>query len=231
MFCTKCGNKLQVSDKFCTRCGSKVSPAAEHTAPPPAQTYQATPVQTTPFVQPSQPIFPPAPTVTAQSAEKTLWVLKTNRKLSLLKVIPCYVIFRSGHTILAHLTPEMQKAESARASGEIKENGLGFFKGSAAMMRFWNEYHRKYYSMSVAEIVAECPYNVALENRSLSEVYFKCYSTSTNFDDNSSSTNEGKLYLSQFAAEKIKLTHSQYHDRAIRDLLTGLFGDRLKYRK
>ena len=231
MFCTKCGNKLQMSDKFCTGCGNKVNTVTPQTAPPPAQTYQAPPVQAAPFVQPPHPEYPPSSTMTAQTDEKTLWVLKTNRKLSLLKVIPCYVIFRSGRTILAHLTPEMQKAESARASGEIKENGLGFFKGSAAMMRFWSEYHRKYYSMSVSEILAECHYNVALENMSLSEVYFKCYSTSTNFDDNSSSTNEGKLYLSPFAAEKIKLTHSQYHDRAIRDMLTGLFGDRLKYRK
>ncbi len=147
------------------------------------------------------------------------------------KLISCYVVFFPDRIVLAHLTPERQKAESARVAQESKANGLGFFKGSAAMMRYWADYSNKYYNMDERAILAEDPMNFTIHNSTVSEVLFRCYSTTTDFDDNTTQSSGGNLNFSLTGGEKIKLTHKLHHDKMIRETLTSLFGGRLKYRK
>lgn len=224
MFCRQCGNKLTEGQKFCQSCGCPVSA--------PAQQVQQQPIQQAP-VQPvyQQPEQQPVYQQPVQQGGHAVWVLHATHKVSLLKGVQCYVVFWPDRVILAHLTSELQKAESAKVSAQIKAEGLGFFKGSAAMMKHWATYGRKYETMSEQAILAEEPSNMVIPYISLSEVSFHCYSESTDFEDNSTSVYEGKLHLKLANGETVKLTHHQENAAFVKDTLTNLFGYKLKYKR
>jgi len=149
----------------------------------------------------------------------------------MLKMVACYVVFMKDRAVLAHLTPALQKAESAKVSQDVKEQGMGFFKGSAAMMGYWANYYKKYYGMTSAAILAEDPSNMVLEYKNISQVLFKGFSDNTNFDDGTSNVTQGKLHFTLTNGETIKFMHSQWADKSVREILEGLFGAKLKYRK
>ena len=206
MFCSQCGNQLDSQSVFCTQCGFRLT-TVQHQNQSPAQSYAA----------PTQEIV--------------LWVFNAQRKFSMFKMTPCNIVFMQDKAVLAYLTPELQKAESAKVSQDIKSNGLGFFKGSAAMMRYWADYNKKYYAMGSNAILAEDPSNVVLYYQNITEVLFKGFSETVSTDDSTSSVTQGKLHFSLVGGEVIKFTHSLSSGREVKELFTKLFGAKLRYKR
>ena len=203
MFCSQCGKQIKDGSKFCTFCGTPVATNLE-----------------------PNPSTPPAPT---RSTEKVVWVFRVNHKLKLFKIVPCHVVFMEDKVVFAYLTPELQKSESAKVSQQIKEDKIGFFKGSAAMMRYWADFYKHYYNMSSNEILAEDPSNMMVLNHQIARVTFD--GANVIVDDDDSNTDKGKLYFDIIGQDTLKFTHSQTHDKSIKDVLLQLFGNRLKYKK
>ena len=214
MFCSQCGKEASPNQVFCTQCGQKLA------VMPPVQPAYQPPVQSAYAGQP----------VAGATPDQVVWIISATRHFSMFKVMPCSVVFMRDKVVLAHLSPDLQKAESARVSQEIKANGTGFFKGSAAMMRYWAEFHKRYYTMPTQAILAEDPLNQVIGYGVISEVLFRCYSE-TSSGDSSNSVTQGKLNFSLSGGETIKLTHSLGHVNSIRETLTSLFGNRLKYKR
>ena len=203
MFCSQCGKQIKDGSKFCTFCGTPVATNLE-----------------------PNPSTPPTPT---RSTEKVVWVFRVNHKLKLFKIVPCHVVFMEDKVVFAYLTPELQKSESAKVSQQIKEDKIGFFKGSAAMMRYWADFYKHYYNMSSNEILAEDPSNMMVLNHQIARVTFD--GANVIVDDDDSNTDKGKLYFDIIGQDTLKFTHSQTHDKSIKDVLLQLFGNRLKYKK
>ncbi len=212
MYCIQCGNPIDPNSNFCTRCGTRVTCGQQANS----QQQQAQAAPAAPAARPS---------------EKVLWVFQAQRKYSMVKMAPCNIVFMQDKVVLAHLTPAIQKAENARVSQQVKAEGKGFFKGSAQMMRFWAEYHKKYYDLPVSAILAEDPSNVVIDNPSIARIFFRGFSESLSTDDSTPSVTQGKLELTLTNKETIKFTHSQSAHKSIQELLYSLFGERLKYKK
>lgn len=207
MYCEQCGAQLEPESKFCPSCGSPVAQVSGNAG---------CNIQE-PFNQSS-------------NTEEVLWVLIAQRKESFFKRIACYLIFMKDNLIVAHLSAQRQKDESARVSGEIKAQGKGFFKGSAAMMQHWANYHKKYYSMTSGHILAEDPTNFAIPYMNIKGLVYKCESTDIDADGRSYG-HQGKLDVSLYDGKKIKFSHTRSHDSNIKKTLIELFGKKLKYRK
>ncbi len=131
--------------------------------------------------------------------------------------------------MFAFLSPERQKYENDKVSQQVRAQGLGFFKGSAAMMKFWADYGNKYYAMNTAAVLADDPLNSVLPYVQISEVLYRCYDQSTDMDGDPSTT-MGRLRFS-FPGGLFDLVHTQYDSKSVRETLTGLFGPRLIYRR
>ncbi len=226
MFCSTCGKQVVANAAFCSGCGSRVGaqqvPGFQQTAfiTPAQDTY---PPQQAAYQQP-QPVFSPVP-----SAEETLLVLKVTHKLSLANAVVCHVVFKRNWLVLAHLTTNLQKFETARLMESMKAQNLGMIKRTGAQMRFWGDFYKRYYSMTTEAILAEDMTNKAINYGMITLFdYVNGYTTS---DDESSYDHEGKLHLSLASSETLKFTHQGRHDKDIYNLLTGLFGGRLRYKK
>ena len=218
MFCGQCGNKLENGQMFCVRCGHKVNNVG--------------PEATNQTVVESSAVRPPeqARQETSPTATDVIWILQATRKYSMFKMVPCSIIFKNDRVILAHLTPEMQKAENSRLSKDIKAEGIGFFKGSAAMMRYWAEYYKRYYSMSEASIVSEDSSNGVIYYSEISEFKFKCLNEIIGDVDTPDRTSGGTVEITVSGAEKIKFSHTVHHSKAVKNTLSNIFGPRLKYK-
>ena len=207
MFCSQCGNQIDSQSSYCTKCGNRAAPL---------QCQDQPPVQA----------------ATAALSDSIVWIFRADRKLSMFKIVPCYIVFMRDKAVLAFITPALQKAQSAKVSQDIKSKELGFFKGSAAMMRYWSDYYKKYYTMSADAILAEDPSNRVLYYQNISQVLFKGFSDDTSFDDTgTSSVTQGKLYFSVAGGETLKFSHSQSADKSVKETLTQLFGAKLKYKR
>jgi len=219
MYCSQCGYIIDPQSKFCAQCGSRIAQLHEERQIS-CQRSPELELKTT-----AQPILAPVST-----SESVIWVFSVQQKLSLFKIIPCNIVFMQDKAIVAHLTPELQKAENAKLSQDIKSNGIGFFKGSAAMMQYWTNYYKKYYTMTANEILSEDRSNVALQYQNIQKVLFQCDSASVDSDGVSYGT-QGKLQIDLYGGQSFKFTHSQWNDKSIRDMLIRLFGEKLKYKK
>ena len=233
MFCSQCGKEASANQAFCSQCGQRLAviPPVQQVYQPPVQPAYQPPVQQV-YQPPAQQVYQPPQVAPATAAvDQVVWIISTTRHFSMFKVMSCSVVFMRDKVVLAHLSPALQKAESARVSQDIKANGIGFFKGSAAMMRYWAEWHKRYYTMSVQAILAEDPLNQVIAYSSISEVLFRCFSETISTDDSNSTATQGKLHFSLINGETIKLTHTLTDVNHIRDTLASLFGNRLKYKR
>lgn len=209
MYCEQCGNMLEPQNRFCAKCGSIVAQASDNAA-----TYRE----------------PAAPVAESVTSEPVIWVFSAQRKLSAFKLIPCSIVFMADKAVFAHLSPQLQKVENAKASQDIKAKGLGFFKGSAEMMQYWSNYHKKYYSMNIGEILSEDPTNFVLPYQNIKKVMYQCESSTIDSEGSTYGT-QGKLNFDLFDGKPIKFSHSRSHDKSVKGTLTKLFGGKLKYKK
>jgi hypothetical protein len=208
MFCSQCGKQLIPSAAFCPNCGSRVE------TPPQQNTYSP------------PPVYPPAP-----NAEDTLFVLKASHTLSFGNTVVCHVVFKRSWLVLAHMTVALQKRENALLTENLKAQNLGLIKRTAATMHYWGDFHKRYLAIPTEAILAEDPVNTAIRYDAISHVDYKCAYESLGNEDNSSSTINGYLHISLSSGETLKFTHQKLHSKAAQELLTGLFGQRLKYKK
>ncbi len=228
MFCSQCGSQVRDGDAFCTRCGNRINQAR----PMNQQPVNAPPPINQSFQYQQQPTTSQSGRYAqSQPTERVIWVFRTDRKYSMFKMTPCHIVFMEDKVVLAYVTQALQKAESDKVSRELKESNTGFFKGSAAMMKFWSDYYKKYYTMGSAAILAEDPTNVILPNHQIAQVLFKGFYESASSGDSSPTVTQGKLEFEMTNGETIKFTHRQSADKSIQETLTRLFGGRLKYKR
>lgn len=212
MYCKKCGTQLAAESRFCTKCGNSIAQAPVHSAP----------ATDTP-----EPVHPSGG---SEMNEVVVWVLTAQRKESLFSRKPCSLVFMQDKLIVAHLSAQRQKEESARVSSEIKAKGKGFFKGSAAMMQHWANYHKKYYSMTSAQIFAEETTNFAVQYMNMKKLVFQCESMETDSDGRTYG-HQGAVDISLLDGNKIKFSHSQSHNSTVKNMMLELFDKKLKYKK
>ena len=216
MYCEKCGTQLEPEGNFCTRCGSSVAQVSESTE----EEHRS----------PESEYYKQEPLNQNSENEAVFWVLTAQRRESFFKRKPCYIVFTKNKLIIAHLSPQFQKAENTRISGEIKAQGKGFFKGSAAMMKYWANYHKKYYSMTSEEILAEDSANFVIQYIDIKKIVYQCESVDIDSDGRSYG-HQGLIKICFFQGKKIKFSHSRSHNGDIKKTLIELFGKKLKYRK
>lgn len=206
MFCKNCGKEVEPENEFCIYCGHSLK--ADNTT----QNIEI------------NEIYP--------NSDTGLWVFQAQRKYSMLKYVTCNIVFFSDKIVLAHLTSSLRKQKSQKASDQIKEQGLGFFKGSAEMMRYWSRFSQRYLNMGIDEILNEDPSNGVIYYQDIVKVLFKGTSeTYTTADDGSSSTKAGKFQLTLNGGETIKFTHNYESNKKLKQDLIGFFGDKLKYKR
>lgn len=236
MFCSNCGKPLVPNAAFCGNCGSKTiatpqvayQPQPAYSAPPQTPYQAPQPV----YQQPPQPQAPVQPASSPSSVgDETRLILTVTHKLSFTNVVACSVVFKQSGLVLAHLTPALQKAESARLYEDLKAQNIGLLKRTGATMSYWAKFHERYFSMSTGQILNEDPTNSVVSYAMIASVEYRCSSTQTNYDDNTSTGTQGKLLISLTNGETLKFTHQLSHSRDIHDALTAIFGARLKYRK
>lgn len=216
MYCDKCGAQLEPESKFCTNCGSSTAQIPENSAPEDnSQEFE---------------YRNPEPLNQNGGNEAVVWVLTAQRRESFFRRKPCYLIFMKDKLIAAHLSPQFQKAENTRISSEFKAQGKGFFKGSAAMMKHWANYHKKYYSMTSGQILAEDPANFAIQYLDIKKMVYQCESMDIDGDGRSSG-HQGSIKITFFPGKKVKFSHSRSHDSSVKKTLIELFGKKLKYKK
>jgi hypothetical protein len=165
-----------------------------------------------------------APQQTPLQAPQAVWVFTVTNRYSLFKADTCNIVFMKDCLVLAYLTGERQKAESAKVAADIKAQGLGFFKGSATMMRYWADYSKKYYTMDVNAILAEDPMNQVIPYSMISQIEFVHYES----DDDGSSG--GTLNLGIINGKPLVFSHNSSGGKQIKEILTSLFGYRLRYK-
>jgi uncharacterized Zn finger protein (UPF0148 family) len=217
MFCSNCGKPLITGASFCQTCGARVVTEADmQVSQPPA--YRPVQQQVTP------PLAPAA-------GEDTYLLLKVTRKLSLTNAVVCHLVFRQNQLVLAHLSAALQKAETARLQEQFKAQNVGLMKRTAEQMHYWANFHQRYFSLPTGAILAEDSANQAIYYGQIAGFEFYCYSTDTNYDDNTTTSRGGKLHISLTNGDTLKFTHQQPHDRSIENSLTLIFGQRLKYRR
>ncbi|HZK10451.1 MAG TPA: hypothetical protein VFD08_05210 [Clostridia bacterium] len=131
---------------------------------------------------------------------------------------------------MAFLSPQRQKEESAKVSSDVKAQGKGFLKSSAAIMQHWSNYYKKYYSMTSADILAEESENYAIEYGDINKILYRSETTDTD-SDGQNYGHQGKIEISLSNGNKIKFTHTHHHDKKIKIMLLELFEEKLKYKK
>ena len=222
MYCENCGNKLNDTAKFCPACGTPVAGrVAANTA--------SVPVAPPPVVERKpETVFAPVPppgTRKEPASETALMVLAVNKKEGLLKRTSAHLVFFRDRLLIADLTPERQKQENAALSARIKEDGKGFFQGSAAMMDYWRNFGNRYYSMSPAQILNDDRNNMEIMHADVHRFTFQRYDS-----DDDAKKNAGDLEI-EHRYGRLKASHT-YGDgnQNIRAHLERFYGGRLKYR-
>lgn len=203
MYCIQCGAQIDPKGKFCASCGKLVPQVPVNTIAPVLSNHSG-------------------------SSEVVFFVLNAQRIESLFKRNACSVIFMKEKLIVAHLSAQRQKDENAKITSEIKAQGKGFFKGSAAMMQFWANYHAKYYSMTSEDIIAEDPMNFEINYSNIQKLSYRCESTDID-DEGRNYGHPGELDISLSVGKKVKFSHTHSHDNTTKKTLVELFGKKLKY--
>jgi len=207
MFCSNCGNKVEPNQAFCANCGNRLK---NPNLTPTNQTSTAT----------------QEPVVAKANFIRPSWLLRTNRKLSMLKFAICNIVFYQDYLILAHLSKERQNAEIAQLQTQLKQNNTGFFKGSAEMMKFWASYHLKYQDMAPEAILGEDPMNRVINYNQIMK--FKYRALDTDIDGQRSG---GSLSIELVGGENLNFSHELSHKKDIKVFLESILGNRLNYRK
>ncbi|XMB86957.1 hypothetical protein RJG79_03950 [Mycoplasmatota bacterium WC44] len=153
-------------------------------------------------------------------------VLGTDKKEGFFKSVPCYLVFTENEIILAFLSKERQKTENENFKKKLKEEGKGFFRGTAALMKFWNTYGERYYEIPAEDILTEDLRNTSIPHGNITKFVFN--SMKCNVDE-SQTDKHGKIVL-HANGEKMKFLH-KYRDynKQIKEILKGLYSNSLKY--
>ncbi len=84
--------------------------------------------------------------------------------------------------------------------------------------------------MTSAQILAEDPTNFVVPYQMMKKVVFQCESLTTD-EEGRAYGSQGGLAFSMMDGKTIKFSHNYSHNGAHKDMLTRLFGGKLKYKK
>ncbi len=221
MFCENCGHKLSDTAKFCPACGTKV-PGRDGVG------VSATPVASPPVERQPEAVATPAPPLEVRqqpAQDKAMMVLSINKREGLLKRTSANLVFFRDRLVIAELTPERQKQENDLLSARIKDEGKGFFQGSAAMMDYWRNFANRYYDMEPHEVLNEDRGNLEIMHADVHRFTFARYES-----DSDSRKTGGELEIDHRYG-KLKASHT-YGDgnQNIRRHLESFYGGRLRFR-
>lgn len=105
--------------------------------------------------------------------EKILEVIPANWKKSMFKQEPWALIITDGRLLFAKWTQELFKKESEKRKEETKEAGGGKLKQFFSQMGTSFTYYKKYYEMTLDEIINEHNENFALTPEDIVKVDMK----------------------------------------------------------
>ncbi|RLF65099.1 MAG: hypothetical protein DRN33_00310 [Thermoplasmata archaeon] len=122
--------------------------------------------------------------------------------------------------IVAQLTSSMIKEESKRVSDELKEQGAGRLKRMGATMTAGINLYKRYFSMPVADIIAETNGNFSIDRNRVKSI--KIRRDSSNEDINSHEL------IIKWSGGKSKFNFSDVSPKVVKDLLRQTFGDMVR---
>jgi len=154
--------------------------------------------------------------------EKLLGVIPLVRKPKSFGRSDTYtLILTDSRMVFALLTSDMMKTAAAEAQRKGKEEGKGFLARWADQLKACSSFAERYWEMSPDAALGETKGNFALANSSVRRI--KVSSKGGSDDDDESYT---ELKIESTAG---KLEYRVDGDaRSVRDVLSAVFGDRLK---
>lgn len=114
----------------------------------------------------------------------------------------------------------MIKEESKRVSDELKEQGAGRLKRMGATMTAGINLYKRYFSMPVADIIAETNGNFSIDRNRVKSI--KIRRDSSNEDINSHEL------IIKWSGRKSKFNFSDVSPKVVKDLLRQTFGDMVR---
>ncbi len=208
MYCQNCGNKVSNEASFCSLCGTKLNSVQN--------------------IKEKKVSESTKPNSSINKEDKALMVLNASFKEGLLKSTNCYIVFFNDKTVVFKLSKERQNEEIKKFQKELKDSGTGFFKGSAAMMSFWNSFGNRFYKMTADEILSEDKESFQVFNNNISKIEFKQSLIMVENDGQSQKMGHIKI---KYPSGELKFQH-KYKDSNgnIKKVLSSLFSKTLKYK-
>ncbi|MFZ5974712.1 MAG: hypothetical protein ACOYU3_04805 [Bacillota bacterium] len=150
--------------------------------------------------------------------------------MGIFKRIKAYAVFFSDQVVIAHLSKEREKNEGKAMLRAMKQKDQSLLQNVISRFNLWIYYGERYYHMNVQSILNEDPANFSLPHDEVSEFVFKASQEDAEGDDSGSWI--GEILIQAEGRETIDMSHN-YRDTnyKIKDVLNGLYGDRLDYRE
>lgn len=167
---------------------------------------------------------------TVQEEEKIHYakmVITSYKKESMLKSIPCYMIFYDDQIVFAFLNKDKQNKEYKKLIKKLKREGKGFFQRSLAIIDYWNSYGNKYFKMTSDQAILESDSNYKIYHNEVEKLIFKMnYVNKMNYDENQKKSN-GQIII-HANGMKHKFIHNYEKDTNIEGVLRCIYGMKLK---
>ena len=213
-FCTNCGTPIVTENRFCENCGMRF--ADEQPVSPPAnqpQTFHQPQIQS-PALAVQQP-------GAATLSEPVIAVLPSiNIAKSLFKFQSYNLIITQQQLIFALLTSEMLKKAAEQAKTESQDQGKGFIKQWGSVITSSKRITDAYFTMPIANILAENPENFAIQNANIESIKLKI-----NMDVESNANDSMTI---KHSGGKISCTLYNCSAGDARKVLKPIFGNRVK---
>lgn len=198
-FCIQCGRETRANVLRCARCAKDISLISQEN------------------------------TAKADNPQKNaLMVLCADRSMGIFKRIKVYAVFFRDRIIFAHLSKEREKTEGKAMLRALKHKDQNLLQNVISRFNLWLYYGERYYDMNVQSILNEDPANFSLLHDEVSEFFFKASQEDTEGDESGSWI--GEMLIHAEGRDTIDMSHN-YRDTncKIKDVLSGLYEDRLQY--
>ena len=166
----------------------------------------------------------------AKAENQPLMVLCADRSIGIFRRIKAYAVFFRDQIVIAHLSKEREKSEGKALLRAMKHKDQSLLQNVISRFNLWIYYGERYYDMNVQSILNEDPANFSLKHDEVSEFFFKANQEDAEGDDPDSWV--GEIVIRAEGKETTDMSHN-YRDTncKIKDILSGLYEDRLEYRE
>lgn len=140
---------------------------------------------------------------------------------------PYTLVFTPDQTILAKRTSALQKETVAAARSETKQRGGGWLSQVRNQMGAHAQFHERYYSMTLDEILAEHEKNQAIRNLDVRSVSLRDPRTVYD-DDGTYTTYEARLTIDTPRKKYTFDVDDTFSKKEVLGLLREVYGHRVK---